>query len=195
MTFSAPTSAATAATLSVPGVYTLRLTANDSQASTTDDVMVTLSAAPLPTLTIADVAVVEGQGDGVNAVLTVSLSAPSAEAVAFAYATGEGTASAECDYRRRYRAMTFPPGSTTRFVAVPIVGDLAAEAAETFPVHVGDVTGAVLGDGEAQVTILSYELWQSAFGGRSSLVGQQVDIDGIRRTIIGIMPRPKSVVA
>src|SRR5207247_1784332 len=154
VTFSAPASAATAATLSVPGVYTLRLTADDSQASTTDDVMVTLSAAPLPTLTIADVAVVEGQGDGVNAVLTVSLSAPSAEAVAFAYATGEGTASAECDYRRRYRAMTFPPGSTTRFVAVPIVGAVAPEAAETFPVHVGDVTGAVLGDGEAEVTIL-----------------------------------------
>ena len=42
--------------------------------------------------------------------------------------------------------------------------------------------------GGAQVAILSYELWQSAFGGRPNLVGQQVDIDGIRRTIIGIMP-------
>jgi putative ABC transport system permease protein len=42
--------------------------------------------------------------------------------------------------------------------------------------------------GGAQVAILSYELWQSAFGGRSNLVGQQVDIDGLRRTIVGIMP-------
>ena len=53
-------------------------------------------------------------------------------------ATGEGTASAECDYRRRYRAMTFPPGTTAQFIAVPIVGDLAPEPAETFPVHVED---------------------------------------------------------
>jgi putative ABC transport system permease protein len=42
--------------------------------------------------------------------------------------------------------------------------------------------------GGAQVVILSYELWQSAFGGRSNLVGQQVDVDGVRRTIVGVMP-------
>ena len=154
VTFSTPTSANTAATLTVPGVYTLRLTANDSLATTFDDVAVTLASAPLPTVSIADVAVVEGQEDGVNAVLTVSLSAPSADRVSYAYATGEGTATPECDYRRRFRAAEFPPGTTTQYIAVPIVGDLASEGTESFPVQLGDVSGAVLGDAEAQVTIV-----------------------------------------
>jgi predicted permease len=39
----------------------------------------------------------------------------------------------------------------------------------------------------ASVAVLSRDLWQSAFGGRS-LVGQQIQIDGVPRTVIGIMP-------
>jgi predicted permease len=42
------------------------------------------------------------------------------------------------------------------------------------------------------VVILSYELWQTAFGGRP-IVGQLVEIDGRRREIIGIMPRGADV--
>jgi predicted permease len=38
------------------------------------------------------------------------------------------------------------------------------------------------------VTILSYELWQSAFGGAASAMGSQVEVNGIRRTVVGIMP-------
>jgi len=38
------------------------------------------------------------------------------------------------------------------------------------------------------VTILSHELWKSAFGGNPSVVGSQVEVNGIRRTIVGIMP-------
>jgi putative ABC transport system permease protein len=38
------------------------------------------------------------------------------------------------------------------------------------------------------VTILSYELWQSAFGGIPSVIGSQVEINGVRRTVVGIMP-------
>jgi putative ABC transport system permease protein len=40
----------------------------------------------------------------------------------------------------------------------------------------------------ALVTILSYELWKSAFGGSPGVIGSQVEINGIRRTVIGIMP-------
>jgi putative ABC transport system permease protein len=35
--------------------------------------------------------------------------------------------------------------------------------------------------------ILSHELWQSAFGGRP-MIGQTVEVDGVRREVIGIMP-------
>ncbi len=37
------------------------------------------------------------------------------------------------------------------------------------------------------VVVLSRELWQSAFGGRD-LIGKQVQIDGVARTVVGIMP-------
>jgi predicted permease len=39
-----------------------------------------------------------------------------------------------------------------------------------------------------QVAMLSYETWQSAFGGAKDIVGSQVEINGIRRTVIGVMP-------
>ena len=38
-----------------------------------------------------------------------------------------------------------------------------------------------------QLVILSHELWQSALGGRPVL-GETVDIDGVRREVIGVMP-------
>jgi putative ABC transport system permease protein len=37
------------------------------------------------------------------------------------------------------------------------------------------------------VAILSHELWQSAFGGRA-IVGETLDVDGTRRTVVGVMP-------
>ena len=37
------------------------------------------------------------------------------------------------------------------------------------------------------VAVISHDLWQTAFGGRS-IVGQQIQVDGISRTVIGIMP-------
>jgi putative ABC transport system permease protein len=55
-----------------------------------------------------------------------------------------------------------------------------------------DVTGPPPAPGQRAplppaIAILSYELWQSAFGGQP-IVGQMVEVDGRRREIIGIMP-------
>ena len=38
------------------------------------------------------------------------------------------------------------------------------------------------------ICVLSYELWQSAFGGQANLIGQMIEINGLRREVIGIMP-------
>jgi predicted permease len=38
-----------------------------------------------------------------------------------------------------------------------------------------------------QIAILSHELWQSAFGGRA-IVGQLIEVNGLRREVIGVMP-------
>ncbi|HEY7790845.1 MAG TPA: ABC transporter permease [Vicinamibacterales bacterium] len=42
--------------------------------------------------------------------------------------------------------------------------------------------------GGPHVAILSYQLWRSAFGGEPGLVGRMVEIDGVRRQVVGIMP-------
>ncbi|HET9833507.1 MAG TPA: ABC transporter permease, partial [Vicinamibacterales bacterium] len=41
----------------------------------------------------------------------------------------------------------------------------------------------------AKVSVLSYDLWQSAFGADPTLVGKTIEVDGVSRTVIGVMPR------
>jgi predicted permease len=38
------------------------------------------------------------------------------------------------------------------------------------------------------IVILSHELWQRAFGGQANIVGQTVQVNGVPREVIGIMP-------
>lgn len=42
--------------------------------------------------------------------------------------------------------------------------------------------------GRNDIVVLSYEVWQQDFGGRKSVVGQAVRLDGNRYTVIGVMP-------
>ncbi len=43
--------------------------------------------------------------------------------------------------------------------------------------------------GAAPVVVLSHGLWTSAFGGDAGLVGRTIEVDGVQRTVVGIMPR------
>ena len=38
------------------------------------------------------------------------------------------------------------------------------------------------------LVILSHDLWQSAFGAREDMVGRTIEVDGVTREVIGIMP-------
>jgi putative ABC transport system permease protein len=58
---------------------------------------------------------------------------------------------------------------------------------------IGAVRGRVLqaGDmvpGAAPVAVISHALWTSSFGADPSLVGRTIDVDGVQRTLVGIMP-------
>jgi putative ABC transport system permease protein len=43
--------------------------------------------------------------------------------------------------------------------------------------------------GAEPVAILGYGLWQRSFGGDRGVVGRTVDMDGVRRRVVGVMPR------
>jgi hypothetical protein len=44
------------------------------------------------------------------------------------------------------------------------------------------------GNAPARVIILSYQLWQRRYFGRPDVIGQQVRLDRINRTVVGVMP-------
>jgi putative ABC transport system permease protein len=43
-------------------------------------------------------------------------------------------------------------------------------------------------DGGPSLIMLSYDLWQSGFGAREDIVGRTIEVDGVMRDVIGIMP-------
>ena len=57
------------------------------------------------------------------------------------------------------------------------------------PARVGlAFTAAEMLPNAAPVTVLSSELWESVFGGARDLVGKQIDVEGVKTTVVGIMP-------
>jgi hypothetical protein len=96
----------------------------------------------------------EGNGGTTSAVFTVHLSATSGQAVTVDYATVDGTARAPGDYTASAGTLSFPAGTTTRMVSVPVVGDLVDEPNETFLVRLSNPKGALLSDAQATGTIV-----------------------------------------
>ena len=109
--------------------------------------------APLPTLSIGDVAVAEGNSGTGAATFTVTLSAASTSTVTVAYATANGTATAGSDYVAQSGTLTFTAGQTAKTIAVVVNGDTTVEPSETFTVTLSSPSGATLADGVGLGTI------------------------------------------
>ena len=106
-----------------------------------DQVSILLNAPP-PTLSVADTTIVEGNTGTRNAVFTVALTPATAATVTVDYATADGTATSGIDYGTVSGTLTFPPGTTTQTVSVPVFGDRDFELDETFFLNLSNPSAA-----------------------------------------------------
>ncbi|HET8644983.1 MAG TPA: Ig-like domain repeat protein, partial [Vicinamibacteria bacterium] len=106
----------------------------------------------LPSIAIGDVTQREALGP---AVFTVSLSAASGREVTAQFFTSDGTATAPADYGAVAGTVTFPAGTVTRTITVPIVADGLPEPDETYFVILTSPVNASLADGLGTGTIRS----------------------------------------
>lgn len=105
-----------------------------------------------------------------------------------AYTTGEVNLTAG-DRPLRVRSASVDDGLFNALGIQPVYGRVFAKG-ETDVVPPPNPTGPVP---LPPICILSYELWQTAFGGQQNIVGQMVEINGLRREVIGVMPRGADV--
>ncbi|HEX6739431.1 MAG TPA: Calx-beta domain-containing protein, partial [Vicinamibacteria bacterium] len=119
-----------------------------------DDLFGRFGPAAPPELSIDDRAVMEGSSGSAGAPFTVTLSAASAQAVSVGYAATAATATAGADFTAVSGTLSFPPGTTTQPLPVPVVGDTAGEPDETFVVTLSSPVNATLGDATGLGTIL-----------------------------------------
>jgi hypothetical protein len=194
---------ATIPSLSIPNGATFWIRWNDLNASGADDGLAVddFSITPqgsggggLPTLSINDVSQNEGSGGGTTAfTFTVSLSAPAGPGgVTFDIATADGTAqddnpaTEDNDYAANsLTGQTIPAGSSTYSFTVQVNADSTTEANETFFVNVTSVTGATVGDGQGQGTIVNDDITLSLIhdvqgsGAATPIPGATVTVRGI----------------
>ena len=112
-------------------------------------------AAGAPSLTVSDASLNEGTATGGSMVFTVTLNGSSAQTVSVNYATQDGTALAGSDYTSATGTLTFPPGTASRTVSVPITPDAVVESNETFTLQLSGATNATIADGTGLGTIVN----------------------------------------
>ena len=100
-----------------------------------------------------------------------------------AYTTGEVNLTAG-DRPLRVRSASVDDSLFQALGVQPLAGRLFSKG-ETDVIPPPNPTGPVP---LPAICILSYELWQSAFGGQQNIIGQLIEINGVRREVIGILP-------
>jgi len=106
-----------------------------------------------PSITIDDVAIVEGDSGTSTALFTLTLSGPTASTVTVGWSTSDGAATAGDDYEPGSGTATFAPGDLTAAIAVTINGDVLIEDNETFFVDLAGPANATLADAQGGGTI------------------------------------------
>jgi hypothetical protein len=112
----------------------------------------TISA--VPRVSVANATALKANVGTSTAAVILSLSMPSAQPVSVQYSTADGTALQDTDYVTTTATADFEPGTTSKVITVPIIGDRLARGNKAFRVLLSNASGAPLGDGKAQVKIL-----------------------------------------
>ncbi|MCC6808195.1 MAG: hypothetical protein IT381_12290 [Deltaproteobacteria bacterium] len=124
--------------------------------------------------------------------LDVTLDAPSAKIVTVAANTLPGTATAGADYATTGVALTFNPLVTLQQVTVPLIGDGAVEANETFFVVLSAPANATFASNVAQVTIVDDDgaerfsiddVFAAENGGNASFTVLRAGSNALARTV------------
>jgi hypothetical protein len=116
-----------------------------------------------PTLSIADVSLLEGNSGTTSMVFTVTLSAASSLNITAGFATANASATAPSDYIATSGTVSFNPGITTRTITVNINGDTDFEPDETFTLTLSNPVNATLSRSVAIGTILNDDAPQGGF--------------------------------
>lgn len=100
--------------------------------------------------------VTEGNSGTSNALIPVSLSNGSFQTITVDYATANNSAIGGSDYTGVSGTLTFPPGTTTQSISVPIIGDPDDEGNETFFINLSNqVNASFISSSQSTVTIVN----------------------------------------
>ena len=120
-----------------------------------------------PALTIADGTVDEGAGT-LSLVVTLSGNA-SAQTITVDYAAASGTATSGVDFAATSGQLSFPPGTTSKTIAIPITNDAVAEADETFSVTISNPVGATIAKSKSNVRLVDNDPYLGGGGGAAAV--------------------------
>jgi len=137
--------------------FTLVVTAPANATVAGGTITGTITNDDFPTVSIADVSVLEGSTQGTtNMNFTATLSGASAVDVTVDYVTADGTALSASDYTATTATLTIPAGQTTGTITVLVVADITKfESNETLTLTLSNPTAATLGTAVATGTILN----------------------------------------
>ncbi|MBK8988741.1 MAG: hypothetical protein IPM39_22155 [Chloroflexi bacterium] len=125
----------------------------------------------LPSLSINDVALLEGNGGTQQMSFDVTLSPASPAVVTVDYVTVNGTAVAPSDYAAVSGSLTFAPGETSKPVNVTILGDFIDEGeSEQFSVQLSNPTNAALDKASGIGTITDDDTARLSHGADSNVL-------------------------
>jgi hypothetical protein len=106
-----------------------------------------------PGLAVGNATVVEGNSGTTYAAFTISLTPAATQTVTVTYGTASGTATSGSDFSATTSRLTFYAGQTSNTVYVPVTGDLAYEANETFTLNLSNAVNANIRTGTGTGTI------------------------------------------